>query len=59
MRDAELDYILVVAGLVGLFFGGESLVRGSVGLVRRMALPPLLIGLTVVGFGTSTPELLV
>lgn len=54
-----MDYILVVAGLVGLFFGGESLVRGSVGLARRMALPPLLIGLTVVGFGTSTPELLV
>jgi len=34
-------------------------VRGSVGIARRMAIPPLLIGLTVVGFGTSTPELLV
>ena len=33
--------------------------RGSVGIARRMAIPPLLIGLTVVGFGTSTPELLV
>lgn len=54
-----MDYILVVAGLVGLFFGGEALVRGSVGIARRLALPPLLIGLTVVGFGTSTPELLV
>jgi len=54
-----LDYIYVVAGLIGLFFGGEALVRGSVGIARRLAIPPLLIGLTVVGFGTSTPELLV
>lgn len=54
-----MDYIFVLAGLVGLFLGGEALVRGSVGIARRMAIPPLLIGLTVVGFGTSTPELLV
>jgi cation:H+ antiporter len=55
----RLDYIYVLAGLIGLFFGGEALVRGSVGIARRMAISPLLIGLTVVGFGTSTPELLV
>lgn len=54
-----MDYIYVFAGLLGLFFGGEGLVRGSVGIARRLAIPPLLIGLTVVGFGTSTPELLV
>ncbi len=54
-----MDFIYVFAGLIGLFFGGEALVRGSVGLARRMAISPLLIGLTVVGFGTSTPELLV
>lgn len=54
-----MDYFYVVAGLIGLFFGGEALVRGSVGIARRLAIPPLLIGLTVVGFGTSTPELLV
>tara|TARA_R110002073_G_scaffold105115_4_gene237789 strand:+ start:3691 stop:4611 length:921 start_codon:yes stop_codon:yes gene_type:complete len=54
-----MDYVFVIAGLIGLFFGGEALVRGSVGIARRMAVPPLLIGLTVVGFGTSTPELLV
>lgn len=54
-----MDYIYVIAGLIGLFLGGEALVRGSVGIARRMAIPPLLIGLTVVGFGTSTPELLV
>ncbi|MFN3972192.1 MAG: calcium/sodium antiporter [Gemmobacter sp.] len=54
-----MDYLYLLGGLVGLFFGGEALVRGSVGIARRMAIPPLLIGLTVVGFGTSTPELLV
>ncbi len=54
-----MDYLYLVLGLIGLFFGGEALVRGSVGIARRMAIPPLLIGLTVVGFGTSTPELLV
>lgn len=59
MGVVSLDYIYVIAGLIGLFLGGEALVRGSVGIARRMAIPPLLIGLTVVGFGTSTPELLV
>ncbi|WP_433989838.1 Inner membrane protein YrbG (plasmid) [Pseudoseohaeicola sp. NH-UV-7] len=54
-----MDYAYVVAGLVGLFFGGEALVRGSVGIARSLSIPPLLIGLTIVGFGTSTPELLV
>lgn len=54
-----MDYIYVIAGLLALFFGGEALVRGSVGIARRMSISPLLIGLTVVGFGTSTPELLV
>jgi len=54
-----VDYLYLLAGLIGLFFGGEALVRGSIGIARRMAIPPLLIGLTVVGFGTSTPELLV
>ncbi len=54
-----MDYLFIVAGLVGLFFGGDALVRGSVGIARRLAIPPFLIGLVVVGFGTSTPELLV
>jgi cation:H+ antiporter len=48
-----------MAGLVGLFLGGEALVRGSVSIAHRMSISPFVIGLTVVGFGTSTPELLV
>jgi len=54
-----LDYIFIIVGLIGLFFGGEALVRGSVGIAKRLGMSSLLIGLTVVGFGTSTPELLV
>ncbi|MBX2831983.1 MAG: calcium/sodium antiporter [Rhodospirillales bacterium] len=54
-----MEYLMLLGGLVGLFFGGEALVRGSVGIAQRLSMSPLLIGLTVVGFGTSTPELLV
>lgn len=54
-----LDLGLVALGLVLLFAGGDALVRGAVALAARLGLPPLLIGLTVVGFGTSMPELLV
>ena len=54
-----MDLLFLLGGLVGLLLGGEALVRGAVGAARRLAIPPLLIGLTVVGFGTSTPELLV
>jgi len=54
-----VDYVFLTLGLLGLFAGGEALVRGAVGIAQRLAMSPLLIGLTVVGFGTSTPELLV
>jgi cation:H+ antiporter len=54
-----MDILLLLGGLIGLFIGGEALVRAAVGIAQRLAIPPLLIGLTVVGFGTSTPELLV
>ena len=53
------DYLLILFGLAGLFLGGDWLVRGGAAIALRFALPPLLIGLTVVGFGTSMPELLV
>lgn len=49
----------MAAGLVLLFVGGEGLVRGSVAIAERLGISKLLIGLVIVGFGTSTPELLV
>ena len=52
-----MDYLLILGGLVLLAIGGELLVRGAVQLAERMGVSPLLIGLTLVGFGTSAPEL--
>ncbi len=52
-------YASCIAGLVLLFFGGESLLRGAVDIARRLGVAPLVIALTVVAFGTSAPELLV
>ncbi len=46
-------------GLLVLLGGAELLVRGASAMARRMGVPPLVIGLTVVAFGTSTPELAV
>ncbi|MCA0201473.1 MAG: calcium/sodium antiporter [Proteobacteria bacterium] len=48
----------IVAGLALLALGGEGVIRGAVGLARRLGLSELLIGLTLVGFGTSSPELI-
>ena len=49
--------LLVLGGLVLLAVGGELLVRGAVGMAARLGISPLLAGLTIVGFGTSMPEL--
>ena len=49
----------VVLGLVVLLGGGEFLVRGAVALAKQLRVPALLIGLTIVAFGTSAPELVV
>lgn len=50
-------YLELLGGLLLLLGGGELLVRGGVATASRLGVSPLLIGLTLVGFGTSTPEL--
>lgn len=50
-------YLFVIGGLLLLFIGGEALVRGSVSVARKLNISELVIGLTLVGFGTSVPEL--
>lgn len=54
-----LPYVFLLIGLVLLTVGGDILVRGAVGLAERISVPPLVIGLTIVAFGTSAPELVV
>ncbi|MEM1391523.1 MAG: sodium:calcium antiporter, partial [Pseudomonadota bacterium] len=49
--------VLIIAGFVLLFIGGEALVRGSVGVARKLGLSEFIIGVTLIGFGTSLPEL--
>lgn len=54
-----MDYLLLLFGLLVLILGGELLVRGAVGISAALKISPLVIGMTVVSFGTSAPELLV
>ncbi len=49
----------LIAGFIYLLGGGDLLVRGAVALARRTGVPPALVALTVVGLGTSLPELVV
>ena len=50
-------WLPLIGGLVLLIGGGELLVRGAVQVATNLGVSPLVIGLTLVGFGTSTPEL--
>lgn len=53
------SYLLVAAGLAALFVGGELLVRGAGAAALRLGMSAFVVGVVVVGFGTSMPELLV
>jgi cation:H+ antiporter len=54
-----MNLLSIAGGLIGLYFGGEWLVKGASRTALSFALSPLIIGLTVVSIGTSAPELLV
>lgn len=54
-----LNIGMLVGGLVLLVFAGDYLVKGAVGLAEKFDIPPLIIGLTIVAFGTSAPELVI
>ena len=53
------NFLLVGAGLTMLYFGAEWLVKGSIAISNKLGVSQLVIGLTVVAFGTSAPELAV
>jgi len=54
-----MAYFLIIVGLTMLFIGGEILVVGAASLAHRLNISSTIVGLVVVGFGTSAPELLV
>lgn len=56
-RSIGVDVALIFVGLLGLVFGSDWFVEGSAELARLVGVPELVIGLTVVAFGTSLPEL--
>lgn len=51
--------LLLIVGLILLVFGGDFLVKSAVSFARKLNVPPFLIGITIVSFGTSAPELMV
>lgn len=57
--DLFVDCLWLITGLALLYFGGEWLVKGAREISLMMGISPLAVGLTVVAFGTSAPELLV
>lgn len=54
-----LAVLFLFGGIVWLLMGGDLLIRGSISLSQKAGVPPLVVGLTVVAFGTSAPELVV
>jgi cation:H+ antiporter len=54
-----LDYLLILSGILLLLFGGDWLVKASIDIALRAKISLLVVGLTVVSFATSAPELLV
>lgn len=52
-----IDILYILGGFIGLLIGGNLLVQGAVALARQLGISPMIIGLTLVGFGTSMPEL--
>ncbi|MCX7803066.1 MAG: calcium/sodium antiporter [Meiothermus ruber] len=55
--EFALNLLLIASGVVLLYFGGESLVKNAVILARSWGISTMVVGLTVVAFGTSSPEL--
>jgi cation:H+ antiporter len=54
-----MDYLFIIGGLVLLVFGGDWLLKAAVGMSLRLNISKIIIGMTVVSFATSAPELIV
>jgi cation:H+ antiporter len=51
-----VSILILLAGIILLYFGADFLVKGSANIARILGVKPLIVGLTIVGFGTSMPE---
>ena len=52
-------YLLAASGFILLLSGAEIMLRGAIGIAERLRISKLLVGMTIVAFGTSSPEFLV
>ena len=59
LRTMGIEVFKIIGGLIGLIVGGEWLLRAAVGTSNRFAIPKFIIGMTIVSFATSLPELIV
>lgn len=59
INESILNIIYIIIGFICLVKGGDFLIEGAVAIAKKAKLSPMVIGLTVIGFGTSAPELLV
>ncbi len=57
--EFALQLLAGVAGVALLYYGADYMIRGGVSIAKKLKVPPLIIGLTLVAFGTSAPELCV
>lgn len=59
MSELYIPLVALIAGLIGLVWGADKFVNGSVGVAKNFGISSLVIGLTVVSIGTSAPEIIV
>lgn len=59
ISSSVIALIQIIAGFLLLFYGGDWLVDGGIAIARKFNMSPIVIGMTIVAFGTSAPELLV
>ena len=54
-----MEYVILILSLVGIVFGADYLVAGSVSIARKFKVSDFVIGAAIIGVGTSTPEMVV
>lgn len=52
-------FLAIIFGCIGLYYGAEWLIKGAGSFALRMGISPVVVGLTIIGYGTSSPELIV